>query len=157
MKVFIYSVAILLLLACSVRKSSRYQSSSKDALALSVQANLRDSSSLSEIIHELDHVNATLYQISVISQQPFQWYPDSGLRLDGGHLVISKLKQNRQRKKIMDQKEQRVVSIDQQLGMERKRSEQKEVIERRWWSGFKWIVGGVLVMLGLGWWWVRRI
>ena len=157
MKVFSYSVAILLVLACNARNSSRHKSVSKDALALSVQANLRDSSALSEIIHELDHVNATLYQISVISQQPFQWYPDSGLRLDGGQLVISKLKQNRQRKKIMDQKEQRVVSIDQQLGMGRKRSEQKEVIERRWWSGFKWIVGGVLVMLGLGWWWVRRI
>lgn len=99
MKTTIYSVVILLVLACNARNSSRHKSISKDSLALHVQTNLQDSSALSETTHEWDHVNAALYQVSIISQQPFQWHPDSGLRLDGGQLVISKLKQNRQREK----------------------------------------------------------
>ncbi|GEM_PF-4692056 len=156
MKVFSYSVAILLVLACNARNSSRHKSISKDSLALHVQTNLQDSSALSEITHEWNHVNAAFYQVSIISQQPFQWHPDSGVRLDGGQLVISRLKQNKRIEKMMDQREQRVVREDREVSMELKQSDQKEVSRDKWSFGFKWIVGSVLAVSVLGWWWVRR-
>lgn len=156
MKVFIYSLTILLVLACGVRKSSRRQSISKDSLALNVQTNLRDSSSLSEITHELDHVNAALYQISVISQQPFQWHPDSGVRLDGGQLVISRLRQNRRIKQTTDKREQRVIGADQQVMVDFKHSKQELFSQNKRWIDFKWFAAGVLLAVVLGCWWLRR-
>lgn len=158
MKVFSYSVAILLLLACVARKSSRYQSISKDSLALHVQTNLRDSSALSEISHEWDHAHSELYQVSIISQQPFHWHPDSGVRLDGGQLVISTLQRNRRIEKTTDKREHWVVKEDREVSVEFKQSEQKEIRQDKRGNGFKWIVGGVLVVFVLGWWWrVGRI
>ncbi|MFD1630562.1 hypothetical protein ACFSAH_11775 [Pseudopedobacter beijingensis] len=121
-----------------------------------MQTNLRDSSALSEISREWDHAHSELYQVSIISQQPFQWYPDSGVRLDGGQLVISRLKQNRQREKMMDQREQHLLKGEEKRAIERKQIKQKEVRQDKRGNGFKWIVGGVLILLGLGWWWVRR-
>lgn len=54
---------------------------------------------------------------------------------------------------MMDQREQRVVRKDRHVSMELKQSEQKEVSRDKWSFGFKWIVGGVLVIFVLGWWW----
>ena len=158
MKMFSCTILILMLLACSARKSSHYQALSREALAVNEQMGLKDSSILLEVKNERGDEQTDLYQIAITSPQAFYWHPDSGLRLDGGKLVISRWQQHRQMEKLVDKQEQRLLKQERQVAMDWKKLEEKELSKEKRGNGRIWgVVGLVLVLLVLGcWWWVRR-